>query len=161
MSAVEIRFPVNRLRQQLRTPGGKSMAEALKDAQAGLDTLAAKCLLIIDQALMEIAQAQLALPDPPTAESLRRLYEASNSLIGLGGATGLLDLDQAAYSFCDLLDLMIDRQRADTASIRVHIESMTLLRRPELLGSGADAQVILLGLKQVRDRFAMTVAPSD
>ncbi len=153
MSAVQFHFPPNKLAAKLRAAGGKPIAEALKEAQAGLDSIAPACLIAIDEVMIEIASAHSALPAVFSADALRRLYAATNRLIGLGSVAALPDIDRAAYSLCDLLDRMIEAGRQEQASILVHIQAITLLRRPELLGGAAGVNAILKGLKQVCDRF--------
>ena len=101
MSAVEFHFPPNKLAAKLRAAGGKPIAEALKEAQAGLDAIAPACLIAIDEVMIEIASAHSALPEVFNADALRRLYAAAcyrslGSSRCVAGQTVLVELQQTA-----------------------------------------------------------------
>jgi len=153
MSSVTFSFPQHRLGKIIRQPGGKSVADAVRDAAAGIETLRPPCLETIDEILTLVDQRMnefLATADKIVPG--RRLYAAVNSIIGLAGAVGLDEVDRAAFSLCDLLDQMARMGRWDVAAVAVHVQALHLLRSPAALGSDASVRAILTGLKQVRDK---------
>ena len=152
MSEVHYYRPKMKLAKLLREPGGKTVAEAVKDASAGLEALSAECLDEVDAFIVRIEAAFAALPADFDAEALRGLYLAVNGLIGLPGIVGLSELETAAYSLADLTDRMIAAGRFEREPVRVHVQALRLLRRPDLLSVAALGEV-LAGLAQVRDKF--------
>ncbi len=152
MNPVTLTFPANRLAKLLRQPGGKSVAKALRDAEAGVATLAAPCLSEIDKVLATVEHLIAEVDLHTEAALFEQLYDQTNSIIGLATAAGLPEFDRAAYSLCDVLDRMLRTRRMESAVVRVHIRAMHLLRHPDALGSQAAVRQILLGLKQVREK---------
>jgi hypothetical protein len=153
MTSATFNFPKNRLNKLLKQSGGKSVAEAVRDASAAVEQLKPPCLETIDESLAVVDQRMktfVAATDK--AGPARQIYEAVNGVIGLAGAVGLAELDQAAYSLCDLLDQMARIGRWDVAAVAVHVQSIHLLRSPATLGSQASVRAILMGLKQVREK---------
>ena len=154
MSGATYHFPQYRLAKLLRQPGGKAISDALADAQAGLESIKGGCLDSIDGSLASIDALWTSLPTAPDSAGLMTLYAEVNVVIGVASAAGLTEMDRAAYSLCDLLDHMASTGRCDRESIGVHIRALHLLRHPEQLGKGDAVQLVLLGLRRVRDKYA-------
>jgi hypothetical protein len=152
MSEVHYYRPKMKLAKMLREPGGKTVAEAVKDANAGLESLSVQCLDEVDAFIGRIEATFAALPADFDAEALHGLYLAANGLIGLPGIVGLSELETAAYSLADLTDRMIAAGRFEREAVRVHVQALRLLRRPDALGVAGLGEV-LAGLAQVRDKF--------
>ncbi len=152
MSPVIFTFPTNKLGKLLRRPGGKSVAEALHDAAEGVATLVPPCLVAVDEALASIERIFAEINPDQEAATFRRLYDETNTIIGLAATAGLPEFDRAAYSLCDVLDYMLRTRRMDRAVVLVHIRTLHLLRHPEALGSNAALREVLAGLEKVRDK---------
>ncbi|HYE44494.1 MAG TPA: hypothetical protein VEA44_01845 [Caulobacter sp.] len=152
MSEVHFYRPKMRLAKLLREPGGKTIAEAVNDARAGLDTLGAECLREVDDCLCRIETTFEALPPSFDADALRNLYRVVNSLVGLPGVAGLAEMERATYSLADLLDRMVTAGAFEREAARVHVQALRLLRSPDALGAKAVSEV-LQGLGKVREKY--------
>ncbi len=152
MSTATITFPTIRLAKLLRQPGGKSVAKALRDAEDAVAALAPPCLSAIDEAMASVERLVAEITPETEAETFKRLYSETNSIIGLASTAGLPEFDSAAYSLCDILDCMLRTRRMDHAVVIVHVRAMHLLRHPDAQGSKAAMRQILLGLNQVREK---------
>jgi hypothetical protein len=143
----------NRLAKLIQAPGGKRVADALADARANLDKIADLCLGEIDAAIAGIQAAAGAAERTP--ESFEVVYVASNNMIGLAGLFGREDLGKAAHSLCELLDRAGGWDRCPPVALKVHVDSLVLLRHPDVLSS-AQLGDILDGLAKVVQRTAHT-----
>ena len=154
-------FPKYRLAGLLRQPGGKFVAEALRDAEAAVVTLRDRCLAYVDDTLAQMTAAQAELVRGSDALALRTIYDASNSLVGVAAAGGLVALDRAAYSLCDMTDRMIQRGTIDTEVIKLHVDALRLFRGMETSPVQVDVRSVLEGLRQVRDRYQRASADTS
>jgi chemotaxis protein histidine kinase CheA len=153
MSSATFTLPNYRLSKILRQPGGKTVAAAVKDAEEGVAALAEACLESIDEGLLEVDRYRKAFIESQNkAPAATALYDATNGIIGLAGAAGLDEMDHAAFSLCDLLDRMTRAGRWDADAVVVHVQALHLLRHPDVLGGAASVQMIVDGLKKVRDK---------
>lgn len=143
----------NRLARLVQAPGGTRVADALAAAQANLEELTDICLAEIDRAIAAVQQAADS-PDK-TAESFGQVYAASNEMTGLAGLFGREDLGKAAHSLCELLDRTGSWERCSPVALKVHIDSLGLLRHPAAL-TEAELKAILGGLEKVVDRTVRT-----
>jgi hypothetical protein len=139
----------NRLAKLIQQPGGKRIAEALADARANLDEIADLCLGEIDAAIGAIQGASKSPERTP--ESFDTVYRASNDMLGLAGLFGREDLGRAAHSLCELLDRAGGWERLPPVALKVHVDSLALLRHPEALSPPQLAE-ILDGLVKVVQR---------
>lgn len=139
----------NRLAKLIQAPGGKRIAAALADARANLDQIADLCLAEIDAAIAAIQDASTAPARTP--QSFETMYVASNAMLGLAGLFGREDLGKAAHSLCELLDRAGDWERCPAVALRVHVDSLLLLRHPDALSPPQLAE-ILDGLAKVVQR---------
>jgi hypothetical protein len=154
VSSVTVHFPRYKLTDQLKQRGGKSVAAALRDADAGLTALAEPCLEIVKLTLARIDALVATLSPVLDEAALAQLYKESSSLIGLAATSGLRELDRVAYSLCDLLDRTLQTRCWDLEAIQVHAQALQLLSNPEVLRDRASVMAVLKGLKKVRDKFA-------
>jgi hypothetical protein len=150
--AVKIHVPEVRLAKVLRTPGGPPVAEALSNAQAGLDTLRQPCL---DELAAALSRAQACAArfgaefDPGL---LRELYDIAAGPIGTPSLCGLDAIDKVLVSLCDLLEGLRTSRRWEREPVLVHLQAFQLLLVSQL--QGAEAEAILDGLRRVTKRFA-------
>lgn len=139
----------NRLAKLIQMPGGKRIGEALAEARANLDQIADLCLGEIDSAIAAIQAAAGA--SERTAQSFQAVYTASNDMIGLAGLFGREDLGKAAHSLCELLDRAGTWESCAPLALKVHVDSLVLLRHPDVL-TPAQLSEILDGLVKVAQR---------
>lgn len=133
------------LTAKMKQPGGMHAGEAIRRADATLETLQEGCLTGIDEALDKI-EAMIAAGRASTPD-LHGMYVASANVIDLCGGVAQGGLETAARSLCDYLDRLEEGERLDHRGIDVHVASMRLLHRTG--ASPAERQVVLDGLAQV------------
>jgi len=139
----------NRLAKLIKIPGGKRIADALAEARANLDELEEVCLGEIDAAVRAVQEASSAADRTPA--SFEAVYAAANAMIGLAGLFGREDLGKAAHSLCELLDRAGCWEACAPVALKVHVDSLVLLRNPNAL-SAEERERILEGLEKVVSR---------
>lgn len=148
MTVVRKFVPDVRLKKILTEPGGVSAAQALERASGNLESIREACETAIDvkiEHLMELVRSQ-------EAGRFDTIYRVSNEVFAESGAFGLAELSVAAHSLCSLL--AGDQSKVPTAAIIVHIDSMRLLRKPDLAGDAAARGAVLAGLRNMTKRLA-------
>lgn len=156
MTAARFTVPKQRLAQQLKTPGGLPVAEAIANAQSNLAELKPLCIGEL-HALLEAAEKTFAgLGSAYDAAGVAELYDTAVRGIGLGDVCGAGSVDVALHSLCDLLDHLQTHQRYDAEAVGVHLRAWRLLISTELPPQGA--QAVLAGLNKVS---ALYSAPKD
>jgi hypothetical protein len=116
-----------RLGQLMTQKGGMYVAEALKRADAALETLREPSLIGID-AYIAALDALLAA-DLDEAALSEGLYARAGDIVSLSGAERNEAVQIAARSLCDLLDEAETVSPSVLAGIKVHIASIKLLHR--------------------------------
>ena len=128
--------------------GGMYVAEALKRADATLETLREPSLTGIDELI--VALDALLAAELETAARIEGLYQLAANIIGLCGAERNAAVQVAARSLCELLDEADSLPSSTLAGIKVHVASIKLLHRapdnPALQGP------ILQGLASVLEK---------
>lgn len=150
--AVKIHVPEVRLAKLLRTPGGRPVDEALHLAQDGLETLRQPCLDELAAALARAQACMARFTDQFDAGLLRELYDIASAPIGTPSLCGLNAIDAVLVSLCDLLDGLRTSGRWEREPVIVHVQAFQLLLQGRL--QGAEAEVILDGLRRVTRRYA-------
>jgi len=152
--AVSIHVPEVRLAKLIRTPGGKPVADAMRDANKGLESLQADCLgeltLVLDKAEAIVAQAKGAFDAQVTSD----LYQLVSATIGVPTACNLKPIDTMLVSLADLLDYLEGGRTWDVNAVAVHLRAFRLLLHTEAARDGTGTQAILEGLRRVSQRFA-------
>lgn len=157
MSAVRFLFPKVRLAELIRSPGGLSVADALRRAEAGLEEIRPTCLADL-AALLDMAEASSArLGETFDDAALADLYAITVRAIGAGRVCGAPGVDEAATSLCDLLDHLRNSGRCDREAVAVHVRAWRLLMNPDLPPDGAER--VLEGLRKVSARYAARGTP--
>ena len=131
----------NRLAALIKMPGGKKLKDALADAERNLETVKSDCVGQIDQLVGELQTLASGAGDPDLA-ARERIYDLANQIVSLAGTFGMSGLGRAAYSLCELVDITLDAGGCPRGEIRVHTESLQLLRHPERLGQAGEAAVL-------------------
>jgi len=151
MTAARFTVPKLRLTQQLKTPGGLPVAEAITAAQANLAELKPMCIGELHQ-LLEAAEKTFAgLGSAYDEAGVTELYETAVRGIGLGDICGAGSVDVALHSLCDLLDHLHTNQHYDAEAVGVHLRAWRLLISTELPADGA--QAVLAGLTKVSAKY--------
>ena len=154
MSSVTFHFPKHRLSTLLKKPGGKTVADAVTAANQGLATIQADCAAAVAELLVGLNSLWAARRESLDQPALEELYKECNRLVGVADAAGLVALDRSAFSLCDLLDRMMASDRWDRESIEVHIQALNLLQNPQFASQAVVVREVLLGLGEVRARYA-------
>ena len=126
MSVVKFIPYTNRLSKLMKLPGGKTVEQAMADADVNLKSIESSCLAVLDQLISRIRG--LAETPQPSLDDLDEIYARSNEIVGLGGVFGMRDLSAAAYSLCELVDRTRERGGPDREAMTVHVDSLRLLR---------------------------------
>jgi hypothetical protein len=151
MATARFTVPKHRLAQQLKTPGGLPVADAIANAQANLAELKPMCIGELHQ-LLEAAEKRFAsLPQAFDEAGVKELYETAVRGIGLGDVCGAGSVDVALHSLCDLLDHLRTNQHYDAEAVGVHLRAWRLLMSTELPPEGA--QAVLAGLNKVSAKY--------
>lgn len=121
------RRPENRLAKLIFKPGGKSIAQALEDAQTNLDEVRGDALDLLKVKLEEIQALGRRSETAPSPADLQKLYVLSNDVVEIAGMFGMPELGQAAFSLCALLDGLKMRKSWHWPSVQVHLHGLLIL----------------------------------
>lgn len=144
--------PELRLTQLIETPGGLSAAEAVRRANANLESIRPTCHAEL-MAVMERAEGLFGqMGDTPDPAAVSALYDLAVGGIGGGEVSGTPGVDETLKHLSDLIDALRGHAAFDRAAVGVHLQSWRLL-----MTTTPDAQaraVILAGLHKVAERYA-------
>ena len=116
-----------RLGQLMTQAGGMYVAEALKRADATMETLREPSLTGIDDYITSLDALLTSGLDEATV--IERLYARASDIVSLSGAERNEAVQIAARSLCDLLDEAHALTPSVLAGIKVYIASIKLLHR--------------------------------
>jgi hypothetical protein len=151
---VSIHVPPVRLAKLIRTPGGKPVADAMRDANKGLDSLQADCLGQLATVLTQAEGLATKVGADFKADLAGALYKLISATIGVPTACNLKPIDTMLVSLADLLDHLISSQSWDVNAVAVHLRAFRLLLKTEAARDGSGTQAILEGLRRVSQRYA-------
>jgi hypothetical protein len=154
MSAVQIHVPEVRLAKLIRTPGGKPVADAMRDAHKGLESLQADCLGELSQVLEKCEASTTRAGGVFHDGVVGELYALVSSTIGVATACNLKPIDTMLVSLADLLDHMKEQKSWEANAVAVHLRAFRLLLKTEAARDGTGTQAILEGLRKISQRFA-------
>lgn len=138
-----------RLAMHAFRPGGMTVADALRRADAALEVMRGPCIETIDGALVEIDQRYGAGAADRANEPFADLYSLSSKIIDASIFLPGTDLDKAARALCQLTALCQAQDAWDWVALDLHIDALKMLRaNGAALGEQARADVIK-GLNQV------------
>jgi hypothetical protein len=141
--------PENKLAGAIQTSGGVTIAEALDRAHEGVESLRDEALVALDEKIARIEGFALSPSFSSSAADIRQVYALANEILNEAGAFGLVELSAAGRSLCDLTVARADGEGLDLRAIRVHVEALKSLRRPDVHGDAAIRAAVLDGLRQV------------
>ena len=141
----------NRLSMLVRASGGQMAKDAIAAADAALEPLRAESLAVLDAALAEI-EARFGRSAAATrgAGTYQELYTLALRIIDVSGFLPGSCVDQAAISFCALVDNCAEANAWRWDAIDVHINALRLLRGSEL--SPDQRRAVIDGLNKVSQR---------
>lgn len=131
-----------------------TVGKALRQAQAGLDSIAGDCRAEVDRLLAKLDGVWGEIQSDLTAVGLQQVYGCAGELIGVCSIAGLPALDRVAYSLCDLVDRLPPTDPRLPEAVAVHMRSLHLLRRDDISRNATASSEVLKGLETLRDRLA-------
>lgn len=136
----------------VRRPGGLSMDEAVRAADANLLSMRGRLVAEIGATLERMQALGGELRDGSDRRALDELYDLSNSVIGMAGASGLPTLGQVCFSLCELIDRSQTSQAWHRQAVKLHFDSLKALR-PGAADAGVDGEVVAAALRRVVARI--------
>jgi len=152
MTKVRTFHPERGLRARITLPGGKTLAQAVTDAEEHIEIHRPDVVRDIDARIAELERIAegAGAAEPANAD---RLYGEASAIVENAGLFDLEDVGQAAYSLCELVDRFGQKRVWDGRSIEVHVGSIRMLRGlPE--AATAERAQLLTGLNAVLAKFA-------
>ena len=147
------RRPENRLARVIFAPGGKTIAQALDDAQHNLDEIRGASLDLLRVKLEAIQALARQGQAAPTAATAQTIYTLSSEVIDIAGLYDLAELGQASLSLCELIDRFGARKTWNWPAVQVHLHGLLILADPDKTPPEARHSVVE-GLRQVNARMA-------
>lgn len=142
----------SRFAELVLQPGGMSMEEAVRAADANLEAIRGRLLASVEAILERMQALGGAHGHGPDGRALNDLYALSNTAIGVAGAAGLHALAQVCLSLCELIDRLQAAGAWNGPALRVHLDSLRRLG-PGASDSGAEQEAIVAALKRVVARL--------
>ena len=141
----------NRLSMLVRASGGMMAKDALAGADAALEPLRAESLAVLDAALVEIeSRFGRSAAATRAAGAYQDLYTLALRIIDVSGFLPDSCVDQAAISFCALVDNCSEAKAWRWDAIDVHINALRLLRTSDLTPD--QRRAVIDGLNKVSQR---------
>ncbi|HVY34404.1 MAG TPA: hypothetical protein VG960_08275 [Caulobacteraceae bacterium] len=153
MSVVRFFAPENRLGAAIAQAGGKLVETAIADADEQILMAADETKLMIDACLDQV----FSLAAKGANTRLAQLYQAVREVAGLAGLVDLSDLGAAAHTFCNQIELAMQKGALSEEQIQVNLGSLRLLRQPERF-SEPERKALLDNLQAVLDKALKTAA---
>ena len=141
MRVVTTKVP-NLLARELKRPGGLTLEEAVQAADAKLETIRGPVTADVHAKLDRIQALGgelLANRDDAAADAL---YALSNAVASTAGTFGLQAVGDVAFSLCELLDRWRTAQRWDRSALKVHLDSLRLLRTDRALTAQQQSAIV-------------------
>ena len=151
--------PERTLRSKLRKPGGVTMEQAVARANGRLEAMRDAKVSAVDEMILALATDM----EPVSTDA--DMYFEITDIYALAGSFGLRHVGQAAKSLCELIEanddadeeMVVSDKRAAALknAVRVHVESLKALRRPEMLENEAGRELLVTGLESVVAHLAV------
>ncbi|OYU69123.1 MAG: hypothetical protein CFE28_03385 [Alphaproteobacteria bacterium PA2] len=153
---VRFHVPENRLGKLIRAAGGKAVVNAVKDAAEGIESLRGDFLSELTEILSKAETMAGAVKGADDKEGTDALYGLISNAIGVPSACGMTSLDEMLISLADLIDHFKTHSMWDKQAITIHLSAFRLLLNSESVRDSEGAKSILVGLRQVSERFRRT-----
>jgi len=150
--------PVNRLASRV---GGRGVTkiDAVAQASANVETLREDNMTCIDQNLEKLGNL-LSSTSSYSESAVQELYDTSNSIFGTSALFGLDALGRGAYSLCELLSQFELAEVWNAAAVKIHLDSMGVLRKLNSADDAAKAAEIVKSLFNLVQHFEAKTAAS-
>ncbi|RZJ24742.1 MAG: chemotaxis protein CheE [Brevundimonas sp.] len=149
MSEVRTTKIKSTLAKQLSRPGGRTIADAQRLAETGLQSHKADVMGDLGRLIGQLETLCVERAPPGQA----RVYVLASALVDMAGFFDTGPLYTAGYSLCDLSDRMQTGGAWNWPAVEVHVKALRLI----LAGGckvGAESDVLLAGLRSVQAAFA-------
>lgn len=136
------------LAKQLARPGGRTIADAQRLAETGLQSHKAGVMEDLGRLIGQLEALCIAA----SPEGRDRVYVLASALVDMAGFFDTGPLYSAGYSLCDLSERMQTLGVWSWPAVEVHVKALRLI----LAGGckvGAESDVLLQGLKSVQAAF--------
>lgn len=143
MTVVRRFYPEVRLVKMLTAPGGIKAEDAIAKATLAVESIREESMVALDAKLTQLADG---------AGDLDACYVLSNEIFAEAGVFGLDELSEVALRLCKLL---MSSQAASLPpdAIKVHVDSMRLLRSPLAADSPAMRKAVLKELRKISAKY--------
>jgi hypothetical protein len=127
---------------------GVSRAQAVDQAKVHVEELRQPTIAYIDENL-KVLFFLFAHTEGPEAPPYSALYDASNAIAGTASLFGLESLGIGALSLCELLAHLEEQTRWNAPAVKVHLESLSLMREFHTAASSNESNLLLNNLAQL------------
>lgn len=135
------------LARRMSAPGGRTVGEALRAAEGGLEMHREAAMRTLDANLTAL-EAACAARRPGTE---RQIYEQAAALLDMAGFFDTGPLHPVVFSLCEISDRMIENGQWDWPSVEVHVRALRLILMDDCRES-ENSRAILDGLAAVSRR---------
>jgi hypothetical protein len=137
------------LAKQLARPGGRTIADAQRLAEAGLESHRADIIEDLGRLIGQLED--LCAAKSETGRD--RVYVLAAALVDMAGFFDTGPLYAAGYSLCELSDRMRPPAPFSWPAVEVHVKALRLIHAGGCK-AGAESDVLLQGLRSVLGAFA-------
>jgi hypothetical protein len=137
------------LAKQLERPGGRTIADAQRLAEAGLQSHRADIMADLGRLIGQLEDLCVAA----APEGRDRVYVLAAALVDLAGFFDTGPLYNAGYSLCELSDRMRAPAPWSWPAVEVHVKALRLIHTGGCK-AGAESDILLQGLGSVLGAFA-------
>lgn len=137
------------LAAQLSRPGGRTIADAQRLAETGLQSHKADIMADLGRLIGQLEDLCVAR----APEGQDRVYVLASALVDMAGFFDTGPFYSAGYSLCDLSDRMQARGVWSWPAVEVHVKALRLIMAGGCK-AGAESDVLLQGLRSVHAAFA-------
>lgn len=138
-----------RLAMHAFRPGGMTVADALRRADAALEVMRNPCIETIDASIAEIEQRYGPAAVGREEQSFADLYSLSSKIIDASVFLPGTDIDKAARALCQLTALCQAQDAWDWIALDLHIDALKMLRANGAALSEQMRSDVITGLNQV------------
>ncbi|MEZ5957220.1 MAG: hypothetical protein R3C27_08435 [Hyphomonadaceae bacterium] len=139
-------YPEVRLKKLVGGDRGILVSDALTRAEAGVDSIRDRCLDAVDDKIERLLLCT-------SLDSVDECYALANEVYAEAGAFGLQELSAAAHSLCTLISGSGVEKQIILTAIKVHVDAMRALRRPEVAGSPELRSAVISELRSLAARI--------
>jgi hypothetical protein len=139
--------PEVRLKKLLAQPGGIRFASAIERADEIVESMRDEGMRQIDAKIEKLAS--FGTDD----ESLDSVYQIANEVFAEAGMYGLSEISEVARNLCQLVSARKPDISFPSQAIRVHTDSMRLLRSPTVAANAAMRKQVLEELRKLAEKY--------